>query len=529
MPEHDSPPPRPAGESTASSESQAPRLLTSSDQQPSATHAPTLPASATDAALDQALLDALEDARASTRDEGSDPAGTPDGLAGHGSNPSAAEQPPGRPTAPLPVSPALPQGPANGPAPLPAPRSRGRGKLLIGAGAVAGLAAVGTVVGLTGGLGTVKAQLSGGAAAAPARPVSSGSDAQPLVVTTTSCGNGWSLKTTGAAAFAVSNQAGKSAEVTLRSTADDAIIAEIEGLPPKVTRQLSTVVNPGTYYWLCQFRDATSTKSEVVKITGPTVPVAEPLLEVTEDDMTQPVAQYKTYVAGQLGLLRTQVATLRSDLAAGNAATARADWLTAHLTYHRIGAAYNAFGDDGKGVDGLAQGLPDGTNDKDFTGFHKIEKLLWSGVAPRSVLGEADTLVAKVDVLVTKLPKFTFDPNDISLRTHEILEGTGRFELTGADDYGSGTSLATAAADVEGTQQLVKILEPLVDARQKGLPATLTKQLTALSAAIQSTKVDGQWVPVGQVPETRRRQINGLTGGALESLSVIPDMLEIRK
>jgi high-affinity iron transporter len=466
-------------------------------------------------------VSALENARGGTLDDPRDP-GADRAPASSGNDVRSTG-------APSPVT-TVPPGPPGEPHGAPrAGGGRNRSKILIGAGAVAGIAVAGTVIAVTGGTGAVQDQLAGAGQPAAKGAALASSDAQPVAVTASSCGAGWSLRTTGAAAFAVSNQAGKRAEVTLRNSADDSIIAEVEGLGPKVTRQLSATVNPGSYYWLCQFRDSTSSKSQIVKVTGPVVAVAEPLLEVTEDDMAQPVSQYKTYVAGQLTLLRTQVATLRSDLAGGDTAKAKADWIIAHQTYHRVGAAYNAFGDDGEGVDGLAQGLPGGTADKDFTGFHKIEKLLWSGTPPRSIVPEADTLAEKAGVLVTKLPTFTFDPNDISLRTHEILEGTARFQLTGADDYGSGTSLATAQADVEGTQELVKILTPLVDARAKGLPNAITKQLATLSASIQGTKANGQWVAVSSVPEAKRRQLNGLTGGVLELLSTFPDMLEIRK
>ncbi len=41
-------------------------------------------------------------------------------------------------------------------------------------------------------------------------------------------------------------------------------------------------------------------------------------------------------------------------------------------------------------------------------------------------------------------------PNDLSLRTHEILENTLQFEFTGEDDQGSHTGLATAMANVAG-------------------------------------------------------------------------------
>ena len=43
-------------------------------------------------------------------------------------------------------------------------------------------------------------------------------------------------------------------------------------------------------------------------------------------------------------------------------------------------------------------------------------------------------------------------PNDLSLRTHEILENTLQFEFTGETDQGSHTGLATALANVQGTE-----------------------------------------------------------------------------
>ena len=39
----------------------------------------------------------------------------------------------------------------------------------------------------------------------------------------------------------------------------------------------------------------------------------------------------------------------------------------------------------------------------------------------------------------------------LGLRTHEILENALEFQLTGHDDYGSGTTLATTLANIQGT------------------------------------------------------------------------------
>ncbi len=59
---------------------------------------------------------------------------------------------------------------------------------------------------------------------------------------------------------------------------------------------------------------------------------------------------------------------------------------------------------------------------------------------------------------------------DLGLRTHEILENALQFQLTGHDDYGSGTTLATTLANVDGTRELLSLLRPSLTGRYAGLP-----------------------------------------------------------
>ena len=54
---------------------------------------------------------------------------------------------------------------------------------------------------------------------------------------------------------------------------------------------------------------------------------------------------------------------------------------------------------------------------------------------------------------------------------HEILENALEFQLTGHDDYGSGTTLATTQANITGTLELLAILHPLLVPRYAALPA----------------------------------------------------------
>ena len=63
------------------------------------------------------------------------------------------------------------------------------------------------------------------------------------------------------------------------------------------------------------------------------------------------------------------------------------------------------------------------------------------------------------------------DPVDTGLRAHEITEDSIQLDLTGRSDFGSGTSLATARAGLDGTAELLKVLHPLLAPSDPALSA----------------------------------------------------------
>jgi hypothetical protein len=143
--------------------------------------------------------------------------------------------------------------------------------------------------------------------------------------------------------------------------------------------------------------------------------------------------------------------------------------------------------------------------------------------------GAAGTLATTIAELTDDLPSLTIDPNTLSVRVHEILEGTLRFQLTGQDDYGSGTSLATASADVDGTRELLRLLTPALQMQSPGLAATAGAQLDAVQRDIDATRVAGGWPAFADLSRPQREHLDGAVGQVLETLSVVPDLLEVRE
>ena len=177
---------------------------------------------------------------------------------------------------------------------------------------------------------------------------------------------------------------------------------------------------------------------------------AAPYRQVTVAGPTKPSNAYRAYVRAKLDALARQVATLQEALTARNTAAAKADWLTAQLTWCKIGAAYGSFGDTCDAIDGLAAGLPKGVDDPGFVGLHRIEYGLRHGQTPTSLVTYTHRLTTDIATLKRTLPTVTIDPTDLPLRAHEILEDTQRDRLSGAADYGSGTVYAQSAADLVG-------------------------------------------------------------------------------
>ncbi|QHC23976.1 iron uptake transporter permease EfeU [Streptomyces sp. GS7] len=352
-------------------------------------------------------------------------------------------------------------------------------------------------------------------------------DAQTVSVSEKECGKGFTAPKPGRQTFQMHNTGDKTSEVYLVDPASNAVYGEIEGLAPGTTRDLVATVAGGSYAWRCVPTGGKPVTSAAVRVTGGGA--ARAVVPVSEDDLAGPLSQYKQYVDQGLGTLVSQTQQLSDDIAGGDLDSARTDWLTAHRTYSSLGAAYGTFQDFDKKINGRADGLPAGVHDKDFNGFHKIEYGLWHGQSADELSGPAKQLNSDVAGLKKAFPTQDFDPGDLPLRTHEILENTLQFELTGDTDEGSGTNLATADANLSGTRELLGVLRPLITKRDPQLLATIDGDIDRLQKLLDGAHHDSTWTPVDKLDVTVRARLNGTTGQLLEHLAPVPDLLEIRK
>jgi iron uptake system component EfeO len=375
--------------------------------------------------------------------------------------------------------------------------------------------------------GTVVSLLPSGhpAAAAPEYP---GLPLTTVQVSSGDCGSGWTSPRTGLQVFQMRNTSSSSAEVYLRNAATGAVLGEVESLAAGTASPMVVRLGSGTYQFSCLPDDADAVQGPEVKVSGPGGTGGPAVLPVTQQDLIAPTLAYQQWVAGQLPGLVSAVDTLRAAITRADLAAARAAWLPAHLRYERLGAAYGAFGDADQAINGTTAGLAGGLSDPAFTGFHRLEYGLWHGESAASLAGQAATLDSDVRGLWQSWSQVRMDPQVLGVRAHEIVENTIQFELTGRTDYGSGSNLATARANLDGTREALSVLQPVLSTRISDLPQ-ITAALDAAQQQLDGLGDAATGRPLSGLTQPQRERLNAAFGDLVERLAEVAAVCDLRR
>jgi iron uptake system EfeUOB component EfeO/EfeM len=342
------------------------------------------------------------------------------------------------------------------------------------------------------------------------------------------CGSGWHGPIAGHQVWTLRNTSDNAAQVYLIDPGRDLVFAETRDLTPGAARDMGTTLGSGRYALRCVFSDGTVRTSAAYAVRGRVPGAVAGVRPLPDLDLQPATAAYRTYVDDRLPALRDAIGRLAHDIDTGRLDRARIDWLPAHLDYERLGAAYNSFGDFDSSMNGTTEGLPGGVRDDGWTGFFRLEYGLWHDQPAAELAPIADRLRGDVAALIADFPSEDVDPFDLPLRAHEILENALQFQVGGADDYGSGTTLATTYANTDGTLGVLATLEPLIRQRRPSLLPALDAGIATVRADLDADRDAGAWIPAADLTPARRARLDADLGSLLEQLAVVPDLLAER-
>ncbi|MCW2782425.1 MAG: Periplasmic lipoprotein involved in iron transport-like protein [Marmoricola sp.] len=369
------------------------------------------------------------------------------------------------------------------------------------------------------------ALLSACGSAAPAKVAAA---AGPVQVSVSACGQGWTATRAGAQKIELKNTDSRAGEVQLISAKTGALFAAIEPFGPGTTRELDISLAAGDYQLRCLMEDEAAITGAAFSLTGKGVGDSRGVVPQTEADLISPTKKYESYVKGRLPALARETERLSADIARGELGNARKDWLVAHLAYERLGAAYDAFGDLDGAINGLPNGLPRGVHDASWSGFHRIEYGLWHGASATTLNAPAGQLEQDIVALRKQFRTVQIDPLTVTIRAHEITENALQFALTGQDDFGSHTGLATVRANLDGTTEVLSLLAPQL--RTAGIDRTpITQGVRRAEDLLDAQHHNGVWVSETALPRTAREDIDAAISELTELLAPVAAALEPRR
>jgi iron uptake system component EfeO len=203
--------------------------------------------------------------------------------------------------------------------------------------------------------------------------------------------------------------------------------------------------------------------------------------------------EYQGYAVEQTTELVTVTKTLTDAVRAGDLAAAQAAYAPSRVPWERIEPLAGLV----EAIDGKVDARVDdfaGVDDPEFTGWHRLEYLLFEKNTIDGGAPFADQLDKDIATLNTQMPTLDVTPRDVAVGAAELIEEVSEGKITGEEDRYSKTDLWDFDANLQGSQAAVERLTPALQESDPALLEKITKGFADLNATLQPLRRGDGWV-----------------------------------
>jgi len=203
--------------------------------------------------------------------------------------------------------------------------------------------------------------------------------------------------------------------------------------------------------------------------------------------VTAAVAQYKQYLRAQVDDLVTATKAFTDAVRAGDIEGAKAAYAPSRVSWERIEPIAGLVPDIDGAVDARVDDF-EGVDDPNFTGWHRLEYLLWEKNTTDGAKPFADKLDADLATLQEQVQDLDLPAGALSAGAADLIEEVSEGKITGEEDRYSHTDLWDFAANIDGSKQLVVFLTPAIEAEDTALLASINDGFTAIEGQLATYK-----------------------------------------
>ena len=338
---------------------------------------------------------------------------------------------------------------------------------------------------------------------------------QPVAVTITDKGcepNTLSVPA-GKTTFKIKNQSKRAVEWEILDGV--MVVEERENIIPGFVQSLTAELKAGQYQMTCGL--LTNPKGELTVTAAATSASAR---EPSALDLVGALAEYKVYVAKEVGDLVEQTKRFAEAVKAGKLDEARNLYAPTRQHFERIEPVAELFSDLDKSMDARADDFELKENDPAFVGFHRIEKALFADKSTAGMQPLADQLVRDTQDLQGRLDGLTIPPAKMVSGASDLIEEVASTKISGEEDRYSGTDLSDFQANVDGAQKIFNLLRPLIAKRNSELEARIRTNFLKVDTLLGRYRgQEGQFQNYEKLSASDRNALKGAITALAEDLS----------
>ncbi|HJT93983.1 MAG TPA: EfeM/EfeO family lipoprotein [Mycobacterium sp.] len=203
--------------------------------------------------------------------------------------------------------------------------------------------------------------------------------------------------------------------------------------------------------------------------------------------------EYKAYAVAQIGELVGLVKVLTDAVRAGDLKAAQDAYAPSRAPWERIEPLAGLVEEiDGK-VDARVDDFA-GVDDAEFTGWHRLEYLLFEKNTTEGGAPFADQLDKDVATLKEQFATVEVKPVDVATGAAELIEEVSEGKITGEEDRYSKTDLWDFDANLQGSQVAVEKLEPALTQADPALLGKIEAGFTEIFDTMRPLRRGDGWV-----------------------------------
>lgn len=318
----------------------------------------------------------------------------------------------------------------------------------------------------------------------------------------------------GSVEFKVTNvDADKVSEAELLSGGK--VMGEQENLSPGLDGGFSLHLDAGDYQVYCPGATQEKTSFKVVGTSKANWQSNPALVTATED--------YGTYVTGEVDQLVSTTDAFVAAVKAGDMAKAQVAYGQARVHYERVEPVAEIWGDLDKDIDGR---LDDFDKPQDFTGFHKLEQMIFEQRTLNGVAPIATELAQNVRQLQALVSKAGYQPAEIANGSTELVDEIQKTKVTGEEERYSHIDLVDFQGNLEGAMRAFELLKPALSKTDPDLVTTVEARDQVVEQALakyqqQPGYLDTGYVDYSTVSKDGQRELSQTVNALGEELSKV--------